>query len=275
MSTLDLPRPAVVPFSVTGLLFATVALVVYADATRVGATSFAERCANPPTSARTVPTQPPTARFSLTVAPAHRLVPRGAAATYRVSVVRAPGFRERVELRVSKLPPGATATWTSSGLRVATSASQRLGSSRLVVSGTSRVGGRAIRRCSVAVLRVVESPPFAIGGGRLAAPLYPGGRGRLNLVLTNPNSFTLRVRALTVRVRADTTRPDCQGDVNYAVAQYSGRYPLVLRPGRTRLGALVGDSSFWPLVRMHDLPTNQDACKRAVLALAYSGLATR
>ena len=273
MSTLDLPRPAAV-FSVSGLLFATVALVAYVDATRGGAAPFAEHCATPPTPVRTVPMQPPTARFSLTVGPARRLVPRGAATSYRVRVLRAPGFRERVKLHVLRLPPGARATWTSSGLRVATSVRQRIGSSRLVIRGTSRVGGRAIRRCRVVVLRVVQSPPFAIGGD-LAAPLYPGGGGHLNLVLTNPHRFALRVRALTVRVRAGTTSPDCRGDVNYAVAQYSGRYPLVLRPGRTRLSALVGDSSLWPLVRMHDLPTNQDACQRAVLALDYSGLATR
>jgi hypothetical protein len=115
---------------------------------------------------------------------------------------------------------------------------------------------------------------FAIGGD-LAALLYPGRDGPLNLVLSNPHSFDVRVTALTVRVGAGTTNPDCRGDVNYGVAQYSGRYPLVLHPGSTRLSALVSDSSVWPRVSMHDLSTNQDACQDVVLALAFGGLATR
>jgi hypothetical protein len=41
------------------------------------------------------------------------------------------------------------------------------------------------------------------------------------------------------------------------------------------VAALVGDSSLRPLARMRDLPTNQDACRRAVLVLEYCGLATR
>jgi hypothetical protein len=104
--------------------------------------------------------------------------------------------------------------------------------------------------------------------------LYPGRDGPLNLVLSNPHAFDVRVMALSVRVSAGTTNAHCRGDINYAVAQYSGRYPLVLTPGRTRLSALTSDSSVWPRVSMHDLQTNQDACRGAVLTLDYSGLAT-
>ena len=49
--------------------------------------------------------------------------------------------------------------------------------------------------------------------GKLAAPLYPGGSGRLNLILTNPHRFVLRIRALTVRVLAAMS-----GGVDSAVA---------------------------------------------------------
>ena len=49
----------------------------------------------------------------------------------------------------------------------------------------------------------------------------------------------------------------------------------MLPPGSTRLSALVPDSSVWPQVSMHNLPINQDACKNAILALDYSGQATR
>jgi hypothetical protein len=93
--------------------------------------------------------------------------------------------------------------------------------------------------------------------------------------LTNPHPFDIRVTALRVRVRPDTTNPHCSGDANFAVTQYSGGYPLVLHPGSTRLSARVSNSASWPQVSMHNLPTNQDACKNARLSLDYEGLATR
>ncbi len=97
----------------------------------------------------------------------------------------------------------------------------------------------------------------------------------MDLVLTNPYRFDLRVVALNVRVGSRTSSPHCGGSVNYGVGQYSGSYPLRLRPGSTRLSALVANSSVWPRVSMHDLPTNQDACKGVGVSLHYRGTATR
>jgi hypothetical protein len=212
-------------------------------------------------------------RFSLRVGPARRIVSQGASATYKVRVARAAGFGKRVKLRVLRLPRGATATWTRTALTVATRADQRLGSSRLVVEGASRTGRRVVRRYAVVVLTVVKRSQFSIRGD-LSTLLYPGGRSPRDLVLTNPYRFDLRVTAIRVRVRARTSRPGCSG-ANYAVPQYSGRYPLTLHRGSTRLSALVRDSAAWPQISIHDLPTNQDACKRARLSLDYEGLATR
>jgi hypothetical protein len=213
-------------------------------------------------------------RFSLRVRPARQLVPEGATATYKVRVVRDAGFRRRVRLRLLRPPRGARATWRRTALTVATTPGQRVGSHRLVVRGTSRVRGRAVRRYAVVVLTVVRARQFPIGGD-LTTPLYPGGAAPLDLVLTNPHPFDIRVTALRVRVRPDTTNPHCSGDANFAVTQYSGGYPLVLHPGSTRLSARVSNSASWPQVSMHNLPTNQDACKNARLSLDYEGLATR
>jgi hypothetical protein len=213
-------------------------------------------------------------RFSLRVHPRRQVVSQGASATYDVRVTRAAGFRRGVRLRVLRLPRAARATWKRTALTVATGAGPPLGSHRLVVKGTSRVGGRRVRRYAVAMLTVVEARQFQIGGD-LATPLYPGGGAPLDLVLSNPHDFDLRVTALSVQMRAGTTNPGCESDANYAVTQYSGGYPLVLHPGSTRLSALVSNSSVWPQVSMHDLPTNQDACKDARLSLDYEGLATR
>ena len=87
----------------------------------------------------------------------------------------------------------------------------------------------------------------------------------LDLVLTNPNRFAVRVVALSARLGVSTTKPRCDAEANYAVRAVSpAAYPLRLRSGSTRLSALVAGSSLWPRVSMHDLPTNQDACRGAV-----------
>jgi hypothetical protein len=231
--------------------------------------------------------RPRSRRFSLRIRPARQIVPQGTAATYQVRVGRAAGFRGRVALRVVRLPRrrvtlslagptgGASAMWgTRTALTVSTTADQPLGSRHLVVQGTGWVRGMAVRRYAVAVLTVVRARQFPIGGD-LTTLLYPGVGAPLDLVLTNPYAFDIRVTALSVSVRPGTTNPGCSGGANYAVRQYSGRYPLVLHPGTTRLSALDSNASVWPQVSMHNLPTNQDACKNARLSLDYSGLATR
>jgi hypothetical protein len=250
--------------------------------------------------------------FSLKVAPARQVVQQGLTAGYKVSVANIKGFRGRVRLRALALPPGAAAQWSKTLLRITTRADQRLGSTRIVLEGSGRSGAKTDRRYAVVVLTVVganeapssgsavpvvvpgigkaapsvagaapvgaETPPasehdFTISGD-LATQLYPGAVAPLDVVLTNPQTFDIRVKTLTVRV-VSTTKPGCDPDVNYGVAQYSGSYPpLVLHPGSTRLSDLVADSTAWPHILMHDLQSNQDACQGAILSLVYAGAAT-
>ena len=211
-------------------------------------------------------------RFRLRARPAHRTIPQGASARYKLRVVRRPGFRGRVSLRVLGLSRGASPGRRGRNtVSFATRGNQPLRSNLFVIRGTSRVGGTAVHSYAVVGLTVVQARKFSIAGD-LTERLYPGAAAPLNLVLTNPHRFRIRVTAL--RVRLDTTNPSCAGAVNYAVRQYSGRYPLVLRPGRTRLSALVA-SRMWPQISMLDLPSNQDACKGVRLSLGYRGQATR
>jgi len=213
-------------------------------------------------------------RFSLRVTPARRVVAQGETATYRIRVDRAAHFHLPVVLRMAGLSRGVTASWTPTAVTVRTAAGLAPGSYRLVLEGSRRVSGRMVRRNAVVVLSVVRASGFRIGGN-LSTRLYPGAGAPLDLVLTNPNSFDLRVIALSVRIGANTSRTWCSGDENYAVSQYGGTYPLLLRPGSTRLSSLAASSWHWPRISMRDLPTNQDACKGAVVALTYRGTATR
>jgi hypothetical protein len=213
-------------------------------------------------------------RFSLRVTPTRQAVAQGRTATYRIRVDRAIRFHRPVALRISALPHGARVRWTPTSVTVRTTANQQPGSYRLVLEGRSRVSGRMVRRNAVVVLSVVRAREFRISGD-LSTRLYPGVEAPLDLVLTNPNGFTLRMVALSVRIGPSTSRTSCSGDTNYAVSQYRGRYPLLLRPGSTRLSSLAGGSANWPRISMRDLPTNQDACQGAIVALTYRGTATR
>lgn len=159
-------------------------------------------------------------------------------------------------------------------LRIRVANDAKPASARLVVTGRSRVGGRGIRRYTVVVLEVRRPVPFRIGGD-LGPRLYPGASVPLDLTLTNPHAFAIRITQLTVTVEAGTTRAGCRGSENFTVSQYAGPYPVSLAPGSTRLGGLVPDRALWPRVGMLDLPHNQDGCKDAGLTLRYEGKAVR
>jgi hypothetical protein len=208
-----------------------------------------------------------TTRVDHTVAP-------GATTYYRVHIRRSRGFHGHVRLRVRGVPSGMRATVALRVLRVATSSAMRPGSHRLVLVGTSRLRGRVVRRRATVVVTIRGSVRFTIGGD-VTAPLFPGANAPLDLVLTNPHSYPIRVTRLDVAIRPDTSKVGCRADANYEVTQFAGTYPLVVTSGRTRLSELASPPALWPRIAMHDLPTNQDACRGAILALDYSGSATR
>jgi hypothetical protein len=221
----------------------------------------------------------PSRRRILTIEarPRHLSVLPGETAAYRVEIdgrVRTP-----VRLKVRGLPAGVRALWSPPGELSARrdEAALRLRAARNVKTGLHRVvisaPGRRTRRDAVVVVAVRESHDFSIAGD-LGPPLYPGRSEPLELVLVNPNDFTIDVTALRVGIQPATSNEGCTGD-NYAVAQYGGPYPLRLPPGSTRLGELVGDRSAWPQVRMLNLHRNQDACKNARVTLDYGGDARR
>ena len=210
--------------------------------------------------------------FSLSIRPAAQTVAHGGSATYALRIARGRGFRGRVALRTLGAPRGVIEGRRPRKRRVTVAAEESaLGSQRLVVRGTSRVGGRRVRRYAVAVLTVLEARAFEIAG-HLESPLHPGAKAPLDLELTNPHPFDIFVSELEVSVRSGTSEPGCSGADNYAVTQYSGPYPLTLHPGTTHLSSSLEEL---PHVRMRSLAANQDACQGAVVTLDYEGLASR
>lgn len=208
--------------------------------------------------------RPARRHFSLRVRPLRHVVPAGGVGRFKVRIARARGFRARVKLRVLGVPRGARVRIRRAAVAVTPPVGATAARYQLVIEGTSRSKRRILRRYAVVVLAV--DAPDAIGGRPVAA-VYPGGRTPVDLLLTNSHAFKVRITSLRVSVRAATSRIACRGDRDYAVRQYAGPYPLTLRPGTTRLSALVGDRSLWPQLAMHDLPRNQDACRGARIGL--------
>ena len=81
--------------------------------------------------------------------------------------------------------------------------------------------------------------------------------------------------------RRATTRdrrpnPACNGLANLTARQYTGPTPLRIRAKRTAsLTSLGVPTSRWPLLKMPNLATNQDACKGTTFRFDYSATATK
>lgn len=113
--------------------------------------------------------------------------------------------------------------------------------------------------------------------GSLPRPLAPGASQPLNLTLTNPYRFDLRITRLTVAVAVDARHAaaGCGRSANFRVTRLTkAAYPIRLRRRRTRTLRALGVRRV-PRVVMRNLATNQDACKGARLRFRYAGRARR
>jgi hypothetical protein len=119
----------------------------------------------------------------------------------------------------------------------------------------------------------VANQSFPISGS-LTTPLAPGIPPQtLNLVVTNPYTFTMKVTAITVSL-SSTSKANCAASTNYKVTQYTGS-GFTVNAGVTETLTQAGvPSSQLPTLQMLDLSTNQDVCQGATVNLAYSGTAT-
>jgi uncharacterized membrane protein len=224
--------------------------------------------------------------FALSVSPVSQTVLQGDETTYSVSVNRSGGFSGPVALSVSGLPKKATASWVpgstvpggSSGatLQIDAARDVKTDNYTLTVTGNATVSGNSVPRSAAVTLVVEETKNFQVAGD-LGAPLAPGVKSPLNLSLTNPYDFTLRVTNLAVAVEEGTSRAGCSGTQNFKVTAIpAARYPIMVPKRQTRTLAQLGLSdSDQPQVEMLNQPWNQDACKGVTITLDYGGSARK
>jgi hypothetical protein len=115
--------------------------------------------------------------------------------------------------------------------------------------------------------------PFAIAGS--VGPLPIGVWKSIPVTITNPNSVTIYVNALTVAVAADSTPAGCLSSANIELQQsnISTTATVAVMAGQTV--TLPVQAAAAPQIRLTDLPAvNQDVCKGKAFALSYSGTAT-
>lgn len=121
---------------------------------------------------------------------------------------------------------------------------------------------------------VVANQTFPISGS-LTTPLAPGVPPQaLNLTVTNPYSFTMKVTAITVSVASTSNNSGCGAASNFRTTNYSGS-GFTVPAGLTQTMTAAGvPASQLPTVQMIDLPTNQDACQGVSINLTYNGTVT-
>jgi len=122
---------------------------------------------------------------------------------------------------------------------------------------------------AVSNITIAGNPPGSLSPG--------GAASAIDVSITNPFPFPIKVVAINIAVNAASSKVGCNGATNLIVVrQFSGTASLPANSTRTlsQLAPAV-TSAQWPLVQMPGLPANQDACKGAIFTLTYSGTATQ
>jgi hypothetical protein len=124
----------------------------------------------------------------------------------------------------------------------------------------------------------LENKAFRITGS-LTSQLYPGANLPLDLKLSNPYNFAIRVTGLAVQVSgpAPTSTTACRADVT--ASGITAGLALDIPANQSRqLSSFASMTSWpagWPRVAMANTDQNQDACKGTTFTLSYSGTATK
>lgn len=118
---------------------------------------------------------------------------------------------------------------------------------------------------------------FTISGSP-SATLTPGGTPQpIDLSITNPFPFAIKVLSIGITVDASTSRPGCNGPANLAVTRPFSGTATIPANSTKKLSELAPTvtADQWPLVQMIDATFDQNACKGASFTLTYTGTASQ
>jgi len=139
---------------------------------------------------------------------------------------------------------------------------------------------------------LLENKAFGITdavGSTYRQALYPGGSSPVDLLLSNPYNFTIRVTGITVTataaVKATHQDPRCSVMTDVSTSGLITRKPataptvdIPANSSRTLSSYLAVGQAWpadWPRITMVNTTSNQDDCKNTSFTLAYSGTATK
>lgn len=220
------------------------------------------------------------ATFSLNVSPSSQTVTQDDATTYSVSIARLNGFTGAVTLAVAGLPKKVTAAFTPATIPTSGTASQLAltidknadtGTFALTATGTSG----SISKTATVTLNVEKKQQFLISGNAHDV-LLPGATTKIDIKLTNPNNFTIRVTQLNVSVEEQTSEVGCSGGAaNFLITPFTGYVDVPGGATNVTLESLVGVARV-PKITFRDDPSHsQDACKNSVVTLQFNGTAVK
>ncbi len=219
--------------------------------------------------------------FNLVVTPSAQTITQDDSTSFGVSITRLNGFASAVALSVSGLPKKTTGTFTPSSisgpsgttstLSIVADHNADVGTFSLTVTASG--GSPLVTRTATVTLTIAKKQVFLISGNA-AITLSPGTTSEINLTLTNPNNFPIRVGPLTVSVEEHTSKPGCSGTDNFMPSALVGTVDV---PGNTTatLSALGVLYAKRPKIKFLDTAANQDACKNAQITMQYSGTAVK
>ncbi len=219
--------------------------------------------------------------FNLTVTPSSRTISQDDSTSYAVAITRLNGFAANVTLSVTGLPKKTSGTFspatisgpsgTASTLTIVSQHNADIGTFTVTVTGSG--GSPLVTRTASVTLRIDKKHDFSISGNA-GSILYPGKTSDVDLTLTNPNNFVIRVTALGVSVEEQTTNAGCSGTQNFTTSALVGTVDV---PGNTTatLSQLGVPPARLPKITFLNTPVNQDACKNVTVTMQYGGTAVK
>ena len=223
--------------------------------------------------------------IAVQITPSSRNVDQGQSTSYSATVSSTGGFAGTVLLAVTGLPAGAASSFSPSSVKLTAGSTTQLNMNVSTASTTAAgdydltvTGQSGTTKSSAARTQLRVKAPLRVFGlaGDVSGLLAPGTSRPLDLGVNSPDksidvgSLTVSITGVVRTSKAIAANLPCTAQ-DYAVTQYSGRYPLTIPSGGSSLSQLGVPPAQWPRIAMLDTSRLQDGCKGAVLQLAYAG----